>query len=395
MSRLGFVLLAITLTLSTAQAEVSAPGIHVVTSNSLNVRLTASTSGKVVDKLRRGSKIQVKEVREGWARISGFYDGSAHGIDGKVSRWVSAQYLESYAPVSQPDTKTGVAAISQGVSEKTTRSTEPQVLIVTSDTLNVRFATNTHGPIARRIHRGQQVEVYEFENGWARISEYGDGTTRPDTALWVFAQHLAEPQAASASAPAPEKDSSVTSAKAGNRARNAYGTPGQTYVVRTGTLNVRLATNTYGRIARRLHRGQEVEVYEFRNGWARISGYGEGTGNSATAQWVSADLLARPGASKAFVPKQVDLDSPVAMAIEASEDLDKYQNVFVHVSERLVDAGTCKVSDFLDIGGWWRSFDHKSEPVYYTYCRSPEANERIYVNVATGQTFKDKRITAF
>jgi hypothetical protein len=177
-------------------------------------------------------------------------------------------------------------------------------------------------------------------------------------------------------------------------------TPGD-YVVSAGTLNVRLAANTAGKVAGKLSRGQVVEVFEVDDGWARISRYYDGTGEGqpgTVARWVFAAHLdtstssQQQGRPVAQAPRpvrtQVDPDSPVYDAIRASDDLAKYQGTFVAVSEELVDVGACELSDFRDIGGWWRSAAHKPEPVYYTYCGGGSNNHRIYVNADTGYVFR-------
>ncbi len=177
-------------------------------------------------------------------------------------------------------------------------------------------------------------------------------------------------------------------------------TPGD-YVVSAGTLNVRLAANTTGKVAGKLARGQTVEVLEVDDGWARISHYFDGASEGqpgTVARWVfAAHLEARgyaqpPGKPVAQVSRPVrtlvDPNSPVFDAIRASDDLAQYQGTFVAVSEELVDAGACELSDFRDIGGWWRSAAHKPEPVYYTYCGGGSNNHRIYVNADTGYVFR-------
>ena len=159
------------------------------------------------------------------------------------------------------------------------------------------------------------------------------------------------------------------------------------FFVTANTLNVRLAANTMGSVASKLHRGQEVEVFEIDNGWARISEYFDGGSeglSSNVARWVSAThLSAKPPA-----PKGIDVYSTIVWAIGASDDLAKHQDAFVQVSKILVDSGECKLSDFRDIGGWWRSAEHRSRPIYYTYCGSATNSHRIYVDIATGQTFR-------
>jgi hypothetical protein len=177
-------------------------------------------------------------------------------------------------------------------------------------------------------------------------------------------------------------------------------TPGD-YVVSAGTLNVRLAANTAGKVAGKLARGQTIEVFEVDDGWARISNYFDGASEGQPgmiARWVfAAHLVAggvgqKQGSPVAQVSRpvrvQVDPNSPVYDAIRASDDLAKYQGTFVAVSEELVDVGACELSDFRDIGGWWRSAAHKPEPVYYTYCGGGSNNHRIYVNADTGYVFR-------
>jgi hypothetical protein len=167
------------------------------------------------------------------------------------------------------------------------------------------------------------------------------------------------------------------------------------YVVSAGTLNIRLAANASAKVKGKLYRGQEVGVLEISNGWARISRYYDGAADGLSgdvAHWVSAEHLspgtATPAPARPPVEITIDVDSPVYQAIQASDDLAEHQGTFVQVSEKLVDAGQCKLSDFRDIGGWWRSAAHNPEPVYYTYCGGASNEDRIYVNTATGEVFR-------
>ena len=170
--------------------------------------------------------------------------------------------------------------------------------------------------------------------------------------------------------------------------------PGE-YVVSADTLNIRLAANTSAKVKGKLYRGQEVEVLEVDKGWARISSYYDGAAEGLSgnvARWVFATHLsprtATPPPAKPRVKIKVDINSPVYQAIESSDDLARHQGIFVQVSEKLVNAGQCKLSDFKDIGGWWRSAKHKPDPVYYTYCGGASNEDRIYVNTNTGKTFR-------
>jgi len=191
------------------------------------------------------------------------------------------------------------------------------------------------------------------------------------------------------------------------------------FVVSTDTLNVRQAANTVGKIAERLHRNEKVEVFEVKDGWARISEYFsvDKQGQSANiARWVFAthltpvlpaeqmvdegdtivaamtssdDPTKRENTAVAEQPVQrIDVNSPIALAIKASEDLARYMCTFVSVSGKLIDAGECQLSDFEDIGGWWKSVDHQPRPIYYTYCGGGNSNHRVFVNVSTGRVFR-------
>ena len=69
----------------------------------------------------------------------------------------------------------------------------PADFIVTAGTLNVRLAANKAGKVTNKLYRQQEVEVFEFNNGWARISQYYVGETEGlsgEVARWVFATHL-------------------------------------------------------------------------------------------------------------------------------------------------------------------------------------------------------------
>jgi len=170
--------------------------------------------------------------------------------------------------------------------------------------------------------------------------------------------------------------------------------PGE-YVVSADTLNIRLAANTNAKVKGKLYQGQQIEVLEVSNGWARISHYYDGATEGLSgdvARWVFATHLSPiappPVPAKPRVEIKVDVNSPVYQAIESSDDLALHQGIFVQASEELVKAGQCKLSDFRDIGGWWRSAAHKPEPVYYTYCGGASNEDRIYLNTDTGATFR-------
>ena len=159
------------------------------------------------------------------------------------------------------------------------------------------------------------------------------------------------------------------------------------FVVSADSLNVRLAANETGKVTDKLFQQEKVEVFEVRNGWARISEYYDEEINGLStkvARWVFATHLSAPRPTV----KKATANSPIVNAIKSSDDLEMHLDIFAWASEELINSGECKLSDFEDIGGWWRSVDHKPRPVYYTYCGGSINNHRVYVNTATGTTFR-------
>ncbi|MGI0120165.1 SH3 domain-containing protein [Zooshikella sp. RANM57] len=81
-----------------AHANADRAGTYYVTADSLNVRLSPNPKGKITNKLYRQQKLEVFEVKSGWARISKYYNGAVEGLSGNVARWVSAAYLSDSRP---------------------------------------------------------------------------------------------------------------------------------------------------------------------------------------------------------------------------------------------------------------------------------------------------------
>ena len=165
------------------------------------------------------------------------------------------------------------------------------------------------------------------------------------------------------------------------------------YYVSPGTLNVRLAADKSGKRIKKINRQEQVEVFEIKGDWARISSYYNGTADGVpgkVAHWVAAKFLrsSQPAKRKKAQIKTTNIKSQVTMAIKLSDDFSKYRNAFVSASKKLINNGTCKLEEFKKLGGWWLSLKHKPEPVYVTYCGGTTDNNRIYLNAKTGSTFR-------
>jgi hypothetical protein len=163
--------------------------------------------------------------------------------------------------------------------------------------------------------------------------------------------------------------------------------PGDYYVT-SNKLNVLLAPNKTGKITSTIYKRQKVEVFQVKGGWARVSRYYDGGVEGLSgevARWVFAKYLSTNRPAEEQV---ANLNSPVAKAIKSSDDFSKYQSVFISASEKLIKSGKCSLGDFKEMGGWWRSTNHNPKPVYFTYCGGMTISNRIYLNAATGSTFR-------
>lgn|GEM_PF-1043596 len=159
------------------------------------------------------------------------------------------------------------------------------------------------------------------------------------------------------------------------------------YFVISDKLNVRLAPNKNGAVTNTLYKRQKIEIFEIKGNWARISKFYDGSSEGVegkVARWVYAKYLSttQPAVEK------VKVTSKVGDVIKSSDDFAKYQSVFVSASENLLKSGSCSMSDFIEMGGWWRSSIHKPKPIYFTYCGGMTKNNRIYLNALTGDTFR-------
>jgi hypothetical protein len=160
------------------------------------------------------------------------------------------------------------------------------------------------------------------------------------------------------------------------------------YFVTATTLNVRLAPSTEGKSTNSLDRGQIVEVYEKKNGWARISMYYNGKlegVDGQVAMWVSSDYLSK---NRPIIKKTVSPSSPIAKAIEGSDDYFKYRKIFLEASESLIDSGRCSLSEFKNAGGWVRSGSQKPRKVYFVFCGGYHNSNRLYLDVSDGSIFR-------
>ena len=75
--------------------------------------------------------------------------------------------------------------------------------------------------------------------------------------------------------------------------------------------------------------------------------------------------------------------------IAKSDDFDVHGDVFVKATIQLVKDGGCTVAELKEIGGWWKSQEHKDKPIYFTYCGGMESiDTRLYLDASTGRVYR-------
>ena len=125
-----------------------------VTATSLNVRSSASTTGSILGKLSKGTKINVSEVKNGWAKFQ--YNGK--------TAYVSSSYLKN---ISNSENS------SNNSSSNSSNNSSTKQMEVTATSLNVRSSASTTGSILGKLSKGTKINVSEVKNGWAKFQYNG------------------------------------------------------------------------------------------------------------------------------------------------------------------------------------------------------------------------------
>lgn len=81
-----------------SHAQAMKAGTYYVKQDVLEERLAPNADAAVTNRIHRGQKVEVFEIKSGWARVSKFYDGLAEDKPGQVARWVLASGLSAAKP---------------------------------------------------------------------------------------------------------------------------------------------------------------------------------------------------------------------------------------------------------------------------------------------------------
>lgn len=124
-------------------------GIAEVESGNLNVRAEASTSGKVVGKMPKGSACEVLENFPdiGWAHIK----------SGEVEGYVSTEFL-----LMGPDAKLRANELVR------------TVVVADTDGLRVRDEASTNGAVFTQVPEGEELDYVDTLEGWYQVDIDGD-----------------------------------------------------------------------------------------------------------------------------------------------------------------------------------------------------------------------------
>ena len=168
--------------------------------------------------------------------------------------------------------------------------------------------------------------------------------------------------------------------------------PSDKYWVTSDRLNRHTCPSTDCGIVGQLVFREGTDVFEDKDGWARVSQYYDascasgrseyvdsgdsrcdpenGIVDGKFAEWVEADFL-----SEDRPPDPAADAAGVEALISGSDDFQKYRSAFAQAAQSLISSGRCREADFRELGGWIKSTKwgiHLTQ-VTTTYCGWPLA----------------------
>ncbi|OED45148.1 hypothetical protein AB833_00165 [Chromatiales bacterium (ex Bugula neritina AB1)] len=140
------------------------------------------------------------------------------------------------------------------------------------------------------------------------------------------------------------------------------------YYVTANALNVRLSPKPNGKITNKIYRQQEVEVFEIKSNWARVSKYYDGSVEGVTgkvARWVSKEYLSK-SRPKDLVQPPIKTDPRIRGLPKVGEygATKRDVEVLYFASHHFLEMGKCKTIEFGD-----KSVSKSG--VYYLNCGGP------------------------
>lgn len=104
-------------------------------------------------------------------------------------------------------------------------------------------------------------------------------------------------------------------------------------------------------------------------------------GNSALPQYANPSPPIRK--------PRVYTDTEIQEAIAQSDDYERYRAAFTEAARSLLTSRRCGRYEMTQYGGFVKAQgNNKSLPVYFTYCGGSHIDNRIYLDVSTGEIFR-------
>ena len=175
--------------------------------------------------------------------------------------------------------------------------------------------------------------------------------------------------------------------------------------VTSDRLNRRTCPSTDCGIVGQFFFREGTDVFEDKDGWARVSRYYDascangrseyvdsedsrcdpenGIVDGKFAEWVLADFL-----SEDRPPNPAADATGLEVLVAGSDDFQKYRGAFAQAAQSLISSGQCREADFREWDGWMKSVNDRSQPIYFIYCGGSKVSNRLYLNTETGEVFR-------
>ncbi|MBD8006615.1 SH3 domain-containing protein, partial [Bacillus norwichensis] len=270
--------------------------VNVNAGSILYMRSQASASASVVDRLTRGTAVEVQSEANGWAKVT---------VNGKTG-YVSSQYLSKTN--GNPET------------------TEPKTKYINTSSVSgtsMYKSASTNSSVVIQIASGVAVQVLSEENGWAKVKAYG-------STGYVQSKFLSDKKPVNKPKPDEELPGSTDQIR---------------YVsVNAGSnLNMRSAPSTTAAIVAKLANGTKVTYHsDASNGWAKV------TANGKTG-YVSIEYLSPgtnpPGDSNngsqatEYSNYNLTLDEMVKIQMAANPQTDKQYPTYIREDALKLNSG--------------------------------------------------------
>ncbi|MFY4775412.1 SH3 domain-containing protein [Metabacillus sp. RGM 3146] len=123
-----------------------------VTATTLNLRATASASGKVLTALKKNEIVSVLKTQGTWSNVK-----NSKGLTG----WAASQYLGSASVPSVPSTGTSAGSGNTGTAV-------PASVILKTDS-NIRSGPGTASPVISTLMAGTTLQTYGSSSDWFKV----------------------------------------------------------------------------------------------------------------------------------------------------------------------------------------------------------------------------------